>query len=72
MWKSEKTYLGNSHIFQVKAEALYQHPERVKLEIAQRKTGDAKSFESFAGPFDITIIKLETQITFNAAVRFLK
>ena len=44
----------------------------MKLEITQRKTGDAKSFESYAGPFDITIIKLETQITFNAAVRFLK
>jgi hypothetical protein len=38
---------------------LHHHPERVKLEIEHRKTGDPKNYESFAGKFDITLIKID-------------
>ena len=52
----------------MKAEAIYQHPERVKLEMIHRKTGDASNYDAFAGPYDITIIKLDTQVNFNSVV----
>ncbi len=38
---------------------LHHHQERVKLEIEHRKTGDPKNYESFAGKFDITLIKID-------------
>ena len=55
-------------IFQAKAEELYQHPERVKLEVENRKKSDPKNYDSYAGPFDITLIKLDTKLKFTAVV----
>ena len=56
-------------MFQAKAVELHHHPERVKLEIEHRKSGDPKNYDSFAGPFDITLVKLDTRLEFSNTVR---
>ena len=48
---------------------LYQHPERIKLEKKARAGKDNVSFDSFAGKFDITIIKIDKTLTFTKTVR---
>ena len=40
----------------------------MKLEIGHRKASDVDNFDPFAGPFDITIIKLDKQVNFNSVV----
>ena len=58
-----------SLLFQAKAVEIHHHPERVKLEVEHRKSGNPKNYDSFAGPFDITLIKLDTKLEFTNTVR---
>lgn len=78
--KSVKIYLGTSDTKedlgdQYSASAIYIHPERMKLEIEHREMSseaDPNLFEPFAGPYDLTLVKLDREVKFQEGKVYIR
>ena len=50
---------------ELRGTALHHHPERIKLETAHRKENAGDKFNPFAGPYDITLVKVDKNMEFD-------
>ena len=50
---------------ELSASELFHHPERIKLEAEHRKQASSGAYEPFAGPYDITVVKVNEPMRFN-------
>lgn len=44
--------------------ALHHHPERIKLEREHRKQNFEYGYSPFAGPYDVSLVKLDRNVKF--------
>ena len=58
----------------LRAVELHHHPERIKLELKHREENPGAGYNPFAGPYDLTVVRVDKFIQFvqNKVIKEIK